>query len=73
MDIKKMVVSPKGTILADLGNGKYVAKANSMELAICTKVKEGYKVEKSVLAGFMMRTDEDFTSAVKGLKASDLK
>lgn len=72
MEIKKMVLSPKGAILADLGNGKYVAKANSMNLAICSKVKEGYKAEKIVLAGFMMKTDVDFTTAVKMLKENEL-
>ena len=72
MTIKQFVRSPKGAVLADLGNGKYVAKANTMELAICTKVDGGYKVEKCVLAGFMMREIEDFTTAVENLKESDL-
>lgn len=72
MDIKKLVISPKGSVLADIGNGKYVAKANTMELAICHKVESGYMVDKCVLAGFMMRTDADFTTAVKNLKESEL-
>ena len=72
MTIKQIVKSPKGAILADIGNGKYVAKANTMELAICTKVEEGYKVEKCVLAGFMMREMEDFVSAVENLKENEL-
>ena len=72
MKIKKMVVSPKGAILADVGNGKYVAKANTMELAVCSKVKGGYKVEKLVLAGFMMKTDSDFTEAIEALKENEL-
>lgn len=72
MTIKQIVKSPKGAVLADLGNGKYVAKANTMELAICTKVAEGYKVEKCVLAGFMMREMEDFITAVENLKENEI-
>lgn len=72
MDIKKLVISPKGSVLADLGNGKYVARANTMELAICHKVESGYMVDKCVLAGFMMRDENDFVSAVQALKENEL-
>ena len=72
MKIKKLVTSPKGTLLADVGRGKYVAQANTIELAICTKVPEGYMVEKTVLAGFMMREHKDFVNAVENLKTSEL-
>ena len=72
MKVKQFLTTPKGTLVADLGNGKYVAKANTMELAICTKVAEGYKVEKCVIAGFMMRDHDDFLDAIECLKESEL-
>ena len=72
MKVKQFLTTPKGTLVADLGNGKYVAKANTMELAICTKVAEGYKVEKCVIAGFMMRDHDDFLDASECLKESEL-
>lgn len=72
MNIKGFVTSPKGSKLADLGNGKYIAQANTFELAVCTKVPEGYKVEKLVVGGMMMRNYEDFVSCVEMLKESDI-
>lgn len=73
MKVIELVTSPKGTLLANVGNGKYVAKANTMELAICSKVKEGYKVEKCVMAGFMMREHKDFIDAVNNLTEEEIK
>ena len=72
MEIKGLVTSQKGTILADVGDGKYIAKAGTMELAVCSKVEEGYLVEKCVIAGWMMKTDKDFIDAVKSLKKEEI-
>ena len=72
MKVLELVTSPKGTLLANVGNGKYVAKANTMELAICSKVEEGYKVEKLVMAGFMMREHKDFIDAVNCLTKKEI-
>ena len=73
MEIKGLVTSPKGSILADIGDGKYVAKVGTMDLAICSKVEEGYKVEKCILAGWMMKTDKDFINAVKAIKKEEIE
>ena len=72
MKVLELVTSPKGTLLANVGNGKYIAKANTMELAICSNVKEGYKVEKCVMAGLMMREHKDFISAVNRLTEKEI-
>ena len=72
MNVLELVTSPKGTLLANVGNGKYIAKANAMELAICSKVKEGYKVEKCVMAGLMMREHKDFIIAVNSLTEKEI-
>ena len=73
MKVLELITSPKGTLLANIGNGKYVAKANTMELAICSKVKEGYKVEKCVMVGFMMREHKDFIDAVNCLTEKEIR
>lgn len=72
MEIKQFVKSPRGAILADVGKGLYIGKLNTMELAVCTRTDEGFKVEKTVLAGYMMREDKDFTSAVENLKEEEI-
>ena len=68
MKIKRLITSEKGNLVADVGNGKYVAKANTMELAICKRVRGGFLVLETVMAGFMLREHGDFVNAVKALK-----
>jgi len=71
--IKKIFTSSRGTLLADIGNGLYVAKANTMELAICVKTFNGYKILKTVLAGFMIREQDNFVTAVQNLTCAELQ
>ena len=65
MKIKQLLTSPKGNLIAKMENGWYVVQINSMELAICDKVKEGYKIVKTVVSGKMMREHNDFVFAAQ--------
>ena len=67
MKAESYFLSEKGNLLADLGNGLFVGKANEMELAICRKGPTGYEITKTVIPGFMMKTNKDFHQAVKNL------
>ena len=72
MKIIRLVTSSRGHLLACIGGGLYVSQVSSMELAVCKKVKEGYRIIKTVLAGFVMKEHNDFVRAVEILKEKDL-
>lgn len=62
-----------GRYAAELENGQYLLAENSMELLLCEKVPEGYKVIKSgIIGGIMMRTAEDFKWCVEHLQKKNL-
>jgi len=51
----------KGRFACKLESGKYFLSNGSMELLLCEKVCDGFKVIRSgMIAGIMMRTMEDF-------------
>lgn len=62
----KRISNYKGRFCAELENGKFVLNDGSMHLIICEKVAEGMKVVKcDIIAGKMMRTEEDFSWCVE--------
>ena len=64
----KSITTYKGRYCAELTNGNYVLSNGSMELALCEKVAEGMKVIKTgIVAGIMMRTEDDFRWAVENM------
>ena len=64
----KVITNYKGRYCAELENGEYILSNGSMELIRCEKVAEGMKVtESGIVAGFMMKSDEDFRKAVEAL------
>jgi hypothetical protein len=74
MKILQLLPSPsKEHLLADIGNGRFVTRKNSMELAICEKNHDGsITVRKTVVAGMMMRTFGEFYRCVEMLNESQL-
>ena len=64
----KAITNYKGRFCAELENGKFVLSDGSMSLLLCEKVAEGMKViEAGIVAGMMMRTEEDFKWCVKNM------
>jgi IMP cyclohydrolase len=62
----KAITNYKGRFCAELENGNFVLSNGSMELLLCEKVESGMKVIKAdIVAGIMMRTEEDFKWAVE--------
>jgi hypothetical protein len=67
MTIKKITMY-KGRFCAELENGQFILSNGTMELLLCEKVESGMKVIKSgIVAGMMMRTEEDFKWCVEHL------
>lgn len=65
MKIKK-TFNHHGRYAAELENGKYMLSDGSMYLLLCEKVTEGFKVIRSgIVAGIMMKTEEDFIWCVE--------
>lgn len=59
----------KGRFACKLENGKYMLSDGSMEMVLCEKVAEGFKVIRSgIVGGIMMRTMEDFIWCVENWK-----
>lgn len=62
----KSISNYKGRFCAELENGKFVLNDGSMQLLLCEKVNEGMKVlDYGIIAGKMMRTEEDFKWCVE--------
>lgn len=56
----------KGRYACRLQDGRYMLSDGSMEMLLCEKVGEGFKVIQSgIVGGIMMRTMEDFLWCVK--------
>ena len=67
MKIKK-ITNYKGRFCAELENGKFVLNDGSMYLILCEKVAEGMKIlVTDIIAGIMMRTEEDFKWCVENM------
>lgn len=65
----KVITNYKGRFCAELENGKFVLNNGSMHLLMCEKVDEGMKViEPDIVAGMVMRTEEDFKWCVENMK-----
>ena len=65
----KSITDYKGCFCAEVEDNQYVLSNGSMYLMICEKVPEGMKVIKNdIVAGIMMRTEDDFRWAVEHLK-----
>lgn len=68
MKIKKITKFNSSRFCAELENGKFVFNDGSMHLLVCEKVDEGMKVLVSdIVAGIMMRTEEDFRWCVENM------
>jgi hypothetical protein len=68
----KNVTDYKGRYCAELENGKYALSNGSMELILCEKVPEGMKVIKTdIVAGLMMKNEDDFKWAVENHEVFD--
>ena len=68
----KNVTDYKGRHCAELENGKYVLSNGSMGLILCEKVPEGMKVIKTdIVAGLMMKNEDDFKWAVENHEVFD--
>lgn len=64
----------KGRFAAELSNGKVIMNNGSMHLMVCEKVEGGYQINKAdIVAGKMMRTEEDFKHCVSWLNEDDVK
>jgi len=62
----KAITRYKGRYCAELENGEYILSNGSMELLRCEKVAEGMKVSESgIVAGFMVKSEDDFRKAVE--------
>lgn len=58
-----------GRYACQLEDGRYMLSDGSMEMLLCEKVDEGFKVIRSgIVGGIMMRTMEDFIWCVENLK-----
>ena len=64
----KAISNYKGRFCAELENGNFVLNNGSMHLLLCEKVEEGMKVIGEIVAGMMMRTEEDFKWCVETAK-----
>lgn len=68
MKIKKITKFNGSRFCAELENGKFVLNDGSMHLLLCEKVDKGMKVLVSdIVAGIMMRTEEDFRWCVENM------
>lgn len=64
----KTITNYKGRFCAELEDGNFVLSDGSMYLLLCEKVAEGMKVRESgIVAGMMMRTEEDFKWCVENM------
>ena len=63
----KRIGNYKGRFCAELENGKFVLNDGSMHLLLCEKVAEGMKVIDNIVAGMMMRTEDDFKKCVENM------
>lgn len=64
----KAITNYKGRFCAEVENGEFILNNGSMFLMRCEKVPEGMKViESDIVAGKMMRTEEDFKWCVECL------
>lgn len=63
----KRITNYKGRFCAELENGKFVLNDGSMHLLLCEKVAEGMKVIDNIVAGMMMRTEDDFKKCVENM------
>lgn len=58
-----------GRYACRLENGRYMLSNGTMEMLLCEKVEEGFKVIRSgIVGGIMMRTMEDFIWCVENWK-----
>lgn len=65
----KEISTYKGRFCAELENGKFILSNGSMELLLCNKVEGGMQVvQTDIVAGIIMRTENDFKWAVEHLK-----
>lgn len=56
----------KGRFACELEDGRYMLSNGSMEMLLCEKAGEGYRVlESGIIGGIMMRTMEDFLWCVE--------
>lgn len=56
----------KGRYCVELESGDYMLSNGSMEMMLCEKVPDGFKVKKTgIVGGIMMRTEEDFKWCVE--------
>lgn len=70
--IKKFILSKNGTLLADIGGGLFVAQNGSMELAVCKRIPDGYRVVRNLVGGKMMRAVQDFADNVGFIRPEEL-
>ena len=63
----KRITDYKGRFCAELENGKFVLNDGSMHLLLCEKVAEGMMVIDNIVAGMIMRTEDDFKKCVENM------
>ena len=62
----------KGRYACHLEDGRYMLSDGSMEMLLCEKAGEGFKVIRSgIVGGIMMRTMEDFIWCVENWKENN--
>lgn len=62
----------KGRYACRLEDGRYMLSDGSMEMLLCEKAGEGFKVIRSgIVGGIMMRTMEDFIWCVENRKENN--
>lgn len=61
-----------GRYACRLEDGRYMLSNGTMEMLLCEKVEEGFKVISSgIVGGIMMRTMEDFIWCVENWKENN--
>ena len=56
----------KGRFACELEDGRFMLSDGTMEMLLCEKAADGYRVlESGIVGGIMMRTMEDFLWCVK--------
>lgn len=64
--IKGKITTYKGRYCAELVNGDFMLSDGSMEMMLCEKVPQGFKVKQAgIVGGIVMRTEEDFRWCVE--------
>lgn len=64
--IKGNITTYKGRYCAELESGNYMLSNGSMEMMLCEKVPQGFKVKQTgIVGGIMVRTEEDFRWCVE--------